>query len=116
MKVQDAKNAKTATESLSELSESRKELFGAMKETAQGAVATQKLWREGNKSRFISIGMAIFMFPEPTPMSEIVGAGVMAAGAIQKGIKSQAIYAEDIPKTLRKTFRELRETKYDFRV
>ena len=113
VKVQEAK---VAAKSLSELSESGKDLFNSMRGTAQGAAASQKLWREGNKSRLISIGMAIFMIPEPTPISEIVGAGIMAAGAIQKGIKSQAIYAEDIPKTLQKTFKELRETKYDFRI
>jgi hypothetical protein len=108
--------AKVAAKSLGELSESGKDLFCSMKGTAHEAAASQKLWREGNKSNLIKIGMAIFVFPEPTPISEIIGAGVMAAGAIQQGIKNQAIYAEDIPKTLRKTFKDLRETKYDFRV
>ncbi len=113
MKVQEAK---TAAKSLSELGECGKEVCNSMKGTAQGATAPQKLWREGNKSNLIKVGMAIFLFPEPTPVCEIIGAGVMAAGAIQQGIKSQAIYAEDIPKNLKKTFKELRETKFDFRI
>ena len=113
MKIQDAKNV---TKSLSELSQSGRELFDTMRETAQGVRASKKLWHEGNKSKLLSIGMAIFMFPEPTPISEIVGAGVMAAGLIQRGIKNKTIYAEDIPKTLKSTFKELCSIKYDFRI
>jgi hypothetical protein len=113
MKIQEAK--KTA-KTLTELSDCGKELFCSIKDTAQTATSPQKLWREGNKSNLIKMGMAIFFFPEPTPVCEIIGAGVIAVGAIQQGIKSQAIYAEDIPKTLRKTFKELNESRFDLRI
>ena len=113
MKIRDAE---VAARSLTELSESCKDFSNAIKGIAPGAAAAQKLWREGNKSKLVKIGMAIFLFPEPTPTSEIIGSGVMAVGAIQQAIKSRAIYVEDIPKTLLKTFNELRATKIDFRV
>ena len=106
---------KIAVKSLSELSDIRNDFNNSIKNTAQNAAKTQKLWREGNKSKLMSIGMAVFLFPEPTPISEMVGVGMMAAGAIQQGIKNQGIYMEDIPKTLKKTLKVLSEIKYDFR-
>jgi len=109
-------NVKTATKSLVELSESRKEVCDALKTTVQDARATQKLWRESNKSKLVSIGMAVFLFPEPTPISEVVGAGIMAAGLVQTAIKNQGIYAEDIPKTLKSTFKELQAVRCDLRI
>ncbi|MCW3995940.1 MAG: hypothetical protein NWE98_07295 [Candidatus Bathyarchaeota archaeon] len=112
MKVQETK---TAVKSVVELCDCKREFNGSMKCTAQDAASTQKICREGNQSKLISIGMAVFLFPEPTPISEIVGSGIMAVGAIQQGIKRQSIYAEDIPKTLRKTLKEIRETNLSFR-
>jgi len=85
-----------------------------MKGTTEGVATAKKLWRESNKSKLMSIGMTLILFPEPTPISIIIGTGIMAAGAIQEGIRSQAIYVEDIPKTLLKTFKELHEVRYDF--
>ncbi len=111
MKVQESK---IAIKSLSELIETRKELKSSMDGTAAGLVTAQKLWREGNDSKLIRIGMAVFLFPEPTPISLIVGTGIMAAGAIQKGIKNRAIYMEDVPKTLANIFKELGDSTYNF--
>ena len=113
MKAQDIK---LATKSLSELSDTREDFHDSIKNTVQSAAKPRKLWREGNKTKLMSIGMAVFLFPEPTPISEIAGVGIMTAGAIQQGIKNQGIYAEDIPKTLRKTLRALGDIKYDFRL
>jgi hypothetical protein len=111
LKIQEVK---AAIKSFSELSDSYMDFKNLMSVTAEEAAATQKLWREGNKSKLMSIGMAVFLFPEPTPISEIVGTGIMAAGLIQKSIKNRAIYVEDIPKTFLKTCKELRNVKYDF--
>jgi len=107
---------RASIKSVTELSESGKDLISLIKGTAQQAAINKKLWREGNKSRLIKLGMAIFVFPEPTPVCEIIGAGVMAAGLVQKGIKSRAIYLEDIPKTLQRTYKELNSMKNDLRI
>jgi hypothetical protein len=111
LKIQEVK---AAIKSFSELSDSYMDFKNLMSVTAEEAAATQKLWREGNKSKLMSIGMAVFLFPEPTPISEIVGTGIMAAGLIQKSLKNRAIYLEDIPKTFLKTCKELRSARYDF--
>jgi hypothetical protein len=52
------------------------------------------------------------VFPEPTPISEIVGVGFLAAGAVQKGIKNQYTYMEDIPKSLKSVFKEIENFHY----
>jgi hypothetical protein len=49
---------------------------------------TKKLWRSGNKSRLIKLGVALIVFPELAPISETVGACFVAAGMIQKGVQS----------------------------
>ena len=68
---------------------------------------TKKLWREGNKSSLIKIGVACILFPEPSPVSEIVGAGFVLAGAVQQGIQNRTIYIGDINKTVESTIKEL---------
>jgi hypothetical protein len=108
--------AKTVSKALNELSESYVDLFGALKSTANSAEATKKLWREGNKSRLIKIGLSLIVFPEPTPISETIGACFIAAGAVQKGIKSRAIYMEDITKTFKNTLHDVLETSQHLRV
>ena len=107
---------KTATKALNELSESYVDLICAVKDTAKTAEATKKLWREGNKSRLIKIGVSLIVFPEPTPISETIGACFIAAGAVQKGIKSRAIYLEDITKTFKNTLQDVLETSQHLRV
>jgi len=108
MKVEEAK---TAAKALSELNESYGELFGAIKATARDAKASKRLWRAGNKSRLIKIGVALIVFPEPTPISETVGACFVAAGAVQKGIQNRSLYVEDITKTFKNTLKDVWETK-----
>jgi len=107
---------KVATEALKELSESYVDVIGSVKSTAKVAADTKKLWREGNKSRLIKIGLSLIVFPEPTPISETVGACFIAAGAVQKGIKSRAIYMEDITKTFKNTLKDVLETTQHIRV
>jgi hypothetical protein len=100
-------NVKLAVDSAVQFSKNRKDASTVLAATKQEAISKQKLWKEGNKSKLIKLGIAIMVFPEPTPVCEIVGAGFVAAGVIQKGIKSRAIYMEDIPKNLKKTFKEI---------
>jgi hypothetical protein len=102
--------AKTAAKALKELNESYVDLLGAIKGTVNTAEATKKLWRGGNNSKLIKIGVALVMLPEPTPISETVGACFVAAGAVQKRIQSRAIYLEDIMKTFRNTLKDVLAT------
>ncbi len=108
--------AKTAAKALNELNESYIDLLGAIKGTADTAEAAKKLWRGGNNSRLMKIGVALIMFPEPTPISETVGACFVAAGMVQRGIQSRAIYLEDITKTFKNTLKDMLETRNSMRI
>ncbi len=78
-----------------------------MKTTTKMTAKTKKLWREGNKSNLIKIGVACIMFPDPSPVGEIIGAGFLVAGAVQMGIQNRAVYVGDINKNLQSTIKEL---------
>jgi hypothetical protein len=108
--------AKTAAKALTELSEYHKEFYAAMKSTRKQVSLTKRLWREGNKSRLIKIGVALIVFPDPSPCTEIIGAGFVAAGLVQKGIKNRSMYVEDITKTYQSTLKELCAAKYNLQI
>ena len=103
--------AKLTAKALNELTESYAEACIAIKSTAKETAKTKKLWREGNKSNLIRIGIACIVFPDPSPISEIVGAGFLVAGAVQKGIQNRTMYVGDIKKNLESTLRELGATQ-----
>lgn len=90
-----------------EMSESYADLVQAFGGTAEDLKKAKHLWRAANKSRLIKIGLALIAFPEPTPISETVGACFVAAGAIQQGIRNRSIYVEDVTETLRSTLKEV---------
>lgn len=101
-------DVKTTVQVVKELTESYVEVGRAVKASGMQVNQLKKLSREAQKSRLIKMGLTLIVFPEPTPISETVGACFVAAGAIQQGIKNQSIYIEDISKTLRQTLNEVR--------
>jgi len=101
---------------LKEMSNSYVDLLQAVKGTIKDVKTARKLWRNGNKSKLVKLGLALIVFPEPTPISETIGICLIAAEAVQKGVRSRAIYIEDVYKTFQDTFKDLRTTKYDLQI
>ncbi len=99
-----------------ELIETYTEVHRALKTSAKETAKTKKLWREGNKSNLIKIGMACIMFPDPSPVGEIIGAGFLVAGAVQKGIQNRTVYVGDINKNLQSTIKELNSIQFNLRI
>lgn len=112
----NAKEAKAMEETLKELKERYIDFGKTMKDTKNAVTSTKKLWRKGNKSRLIKLGLTLVCFPEPTPVSESIGACFIAAGLVQKGIKSRAIYIEDIKKTFKTALRDILASQNSIRV
>jgi hypothetical protein len=110
------KTAEMATKTVVELSQNRRDTYNALQGTRQQAILNHKLWKEGNKSRLIEVGLALIALPEPTPVSIIIGSGLVAAGAVKKGIKNQSLYMEDIPKSLTSAFKEIYSQRANFKL
>jgi hypothetical protein len=102
---------KATSKALTEMNESYIDLLRETKATAQNIHATRQLWRAGYKSRLIKIGVALIVFPEPTPISEIVGGCFVAAGAAQKAMRNRALFVEDVKKTLQTTMKDIAAIK-----
>ncbi len=111
-----AEDAKTVINAVAKANEERKRLVDTLNDNVQVATNTRKVFREGNESKLIKLGVALIALPEPTPVSPIVGASFVAAGAAQKGIKNRSAFAEDIGKDLKKALKELSLTKDQIRI
>jgi len=117
MKPEEAKErTQTAIESLRELSESYSDFAVNMRGFSEELKEVKKLWRAGNKSRLIKLGLTLIVFPEPTPISETVGACLIAAGAVQQGIRNRTLFVEDVPKVYAKAFRDVFSVSHETQV
>ncbi len=99
--------ARNKIECLKELSESYSDFADSFKGFSDELKNAQKLWRAGNKSRLIKLGLTLIVFPEPTPISETVGACLIAAGAIQQGIRKRTLFIEDVPKVYARALKDV---------
>jgi len=102
---------KPMVDALHELNESCMDAIQAMKGTVREVKTARQLWRVGDNSRLIKLGLALIAFPEPTTISDILGTALVAAGAVQKGIRRRALYAEDACKTFQNMLKEVWNTR-----
>lgn len=92
---------------LKEMNESYADLLQAVKGTIKEVKSTRQLWHNGKEPRLIKLGLALIVFPEPTPISETIGSCLVAAGAIQKGIQKRAIHIGDVYKTFQNVLKDV---------
>ena len=104
---------KIMVNSLKELNESYVDLLQAVKGTIREVKTTRQLWRDGGKSKLVKLGLALIVFPEPTPISETVGTVLIAAGTVQEGIRRRSLYIEDVYKIFQNVLREVWTVKQD---
>lgn len=90
---------KRMTAVLQELGLSYTETLEVMNEMAKDVNNAKKLWRDGYKSKLIKLAITLITFPEPTPISETMGAAVLVAGLIQNRRKKSTLHMEDVYKT-----------------
>ncbi|PVX24667.1 MAG: hypothetical protein CW691_06955 [Candidatus Bathyarchaeum sp.] len=84
---------------LQELGLSYTETLEVIHEMSKDANHAQKLWRGEKKSKLIKLALTLITLPEPTPISETIGAAVLVAGLVQNRAKKSALHVEDIYKT-----------------
>ena len=108
MKTNDLK---AKMDALKELNESYVDLIQSMKGTIKEVKTTKHLWYDGKKSKLIKLGLALIVFPEPTPISETIGTFLVVAGAVQTGIRRRNIYVENVYKSFKETLKEMHTIK-----
>src|SRR4030043_1806080 len=101
---------KALTASIKQMSKDHVDMANSIGTAANSAGATKKLWRSGNKSFLIKAGLALVIFPEPV-VSDMLGTALLAAGAVQEGIKRQSIYLDDLPKAFKSAIKDLKSIK-----
>ena len=84
---------------LQELGLSYTETLEVLHEMSKDVNKAQKLWQGEQKSKLIKLALTLITFPEPTPISETVGAAVLVAGLVQNRIKKSTLHVEDVYKT-----------------
>jgi hypothetical protein len=104
---------KTMTAVLQELGLSYTETLEVMKGVSKDLHYTKELWWDNRKSKLIKLACALITFPEPTPISESVGAAVLALGLIQKRIKKSALHVEDVFRTYQELNKNLLKVRQD---
>lgn len=108
--------AKHEANVVKELSESGKDLVLAERSSACEVANANKLWFEGNKSKLVKIGVSFIAFPDPTPVTPIVGASFIAAGLVRKEIQKRSLYVGDVKKIFEGTLRDVQLTKQSLRL
>jgi hypothetical protein len=98
---------------LQELGLSYKETLEVMRGVSKEVHLTKDLWWDNRKSKLIKIACALITFPEPTPLSESIGAAVLAVGLIQRRIKKSALHVDDIYRTYQKLNKNILKIRQD---
>jgi len=102
---------KSLVDALHELGLSYEETVDAMNGVAKELRSVRHLWKKGNNSNLIKIGLTLIAFPEPTPLSETLGAVVLSAGIIQKKMGRFSLGIGDVYNTFQGVMRDLQTIK-----
>ncbi|MEM1659606.1 MAG: hypothetical protein QXR17_00440 [Candidatus Bathyarchaeia archaeon] len=97
---------KAEVKALDEITNGYLEVLNNFKDVIKEVKRTKKLWKDGNNSILMKLGIALIAFPDPT-ISDVLGGILLAAGAIQNGIKRHSLHVDGIPKTLQNVMKEL---------
>lgn len=110
---EELRKLKIAKESIEELKLSYTETLGNIKELSENLSSLKSLWKTSNKSKLVKWGLSLIVFPEPSPVTEIVGATLLSAGLIQQKIRNSGLHMEDIQKTFQEVFKNLNNLRED---
>ncbi len=110
----NVEESSSLAKSIKEMAKTRAEMqadaTNSVKSTAASAGSVNKLYKSGNKSLLVKAGLALIVFPEPI-VSDVLGTALIAAGAVQQGIKRQSVYLEDLPKAFKSVMRDLKSAR-----
>lgn len=96
---------------LSEMGLTYEETVEAMEGFAKEIHSARSLFKKRDRSKLVKLGLALITFPEPTPISETLGAFVLSAGLIQSKIRQSALHIEDVFSTFQAVVKDLESIK-----
>ena len=102
----EPREPKTIATVLKELGLSYQETLNVMKGVTKDSRYVQGLWKKGEDTKLIKIGLALIAFPDPT-ISDILGALLISAGILQAKMKRSTLHIEDVYKTFKDVNRNL---------
>ena len=91
-----------------DLSLNLKETATHMDGVARELHHVKRFFAEGDKPKLIGLGVTMILIPEPTGISDVLGAAVVSAGLIQAKIKKSALHIEDIYSTFARVMRDVK--------
>jgi len=102
---------------LQELNEDWRENLAATRSLGQGKEemiqSIGRLSKKNNQADMMKLGLTLIACPLPIVVDDVLGWSLLAAGLIQKKIKSSGLYLEDIPEATTKIIKELHNSKLD---
>ncbi len=107
----ELKKLRTLRDSVKELSSSYAETLENLKGFSDTLKSTKSLWKAYDKSKLIKIGLTLIAFPEPTPVTEIVGASILSVGLIKQRMNNNSLHIEDVYKTFQDVFKNIKELR-----
>jgi len=107
MKTEESKNL---VDVLRELGLSYEETADVMRGVAGDLRSVRVLWRRGDNSWLIRLGLALIAFPEPA-VSDIIGSILVSAGVLHAKMKRSALHIEDVLNTLQGVIKDLQSMR-----
>jgi len=109
--TEELRKLKIVKESVEELSLSYAETLENLKGFSENLSSLKNLLKTGNKSKLVKWGLSLIVFPEPTPITEIMGATLLSVGLIQQKIRNSGLHVEDVQKTFQEIFENLNDLR-----
>ena len=117
MLLKDTTDIKRSIETVKELAADWKEnadiVSKAFRENTSMVSSIDSLSKGKSKNNLIKMGLTLIAFPFPIVVDDILGWSLLAAGLIQKRIKSSALYIEDVKVNFLDVMKHLGEIKQE---
>jgi hypothetical protein len=109
---------KKITKSLSERAETLEEFGRAQADISKIGTPLKKIVGKPetseDKSKLIKLGTSIFLFPDPTPITPVIGAAMVAAGLLERKYGKKPLVAYDTTRELTESLKELQRLRQTF--
>jgi len=100
----------TVIAALHELGLNREEAEKVISEAIRESHSVENLSKKKDNSLLIKVGLLLIAFPDPT-ISDLAGTLLISAGLVQKRLKRQTLYMEDVPATFQGVIKSLQAAR-----